>query len=124
MQALPSRNNSIILMIELMLFIDCRLESPALQTGPGRPAKLSDLEALTILAYDSLVEQHQTLRGAHSYIRREYSDCFQLPTYQNSAAHCLRLTPVMGRLLRLLLASPELVFADSTPMAVCHPIPR
>ena len=83
MQALSNKDNSIILMIQLLLFIDRQLGLEPERSGPGRPAKLSDLEALTILAFDGLVEQHQTLRGIYNYIRRDYGDCFHLPTYQN-----------------------------------------
>ena len=98
----------------MMLFIERRLGSDLGKTRPGPAAKLSDLDVLTILVFDGLVEQHQSLRGIYDYISREYSDCFRLPTYQNFARR--------SQLLMSLLTGEGVVFADSTPLAVCHPI--
>ncbi len=81
MQTLPAKDNSIFLMIELMLLIEQKLGAALAKPRPGPISKLSDLELLTILAFDGLVEQHQSLRGIYNYIAREYSDCFRLPTY-------------------------------------------
>ena len=122
MQALSDKNNSVILLIWLMLFIDQKLDPQLAHPRPGPASKLPDLEALTILLFDGLVEQHQTLRGVYNYIRRDYGDCFRLPTYQNFARQALRLMPQIVRLLKALLAKEATVFADSTPLAVCRPI--
>ena len=106
----------------MMLFIERRLGSDLGKTRPGPAAKLSDLDILTILVFDGLVEQHQSLRGIYDYISREYSDCFRLPTYQNFARRSQLLLPKINRLLMSLLTGEGVVFADSTPLAVCHPI--
>ena len=61
-----------------MLFIAQKLVGkPVRRSGP--PGKLSDLELLTILVYDGLVEQHPTLRGVYDYIKQECDDRFRLP---------------------------------------------
>ncbi len=122
MQTLPAKDNSIFLMIELMLLIEQKLGAALAKPRPGPISKLSDLELLTILAFDGLVEQHQSLRGIYNYIAREYSDCFRLPTYQNFARRSLLLAPKISRLLKSLITKTETVFADSTSLAVCHPI--
>ena len=121
MQAL-SKDDSILLMIRLMLLIEGKLGAELAKPRPGPTGKLSDLEALTIMSFDGLVERHQSLRGVYDYIAREYSDCFVVPTYRNFVRQALRLTPLIARLLKSLLAEEEVVFADSTPLAVCHPI--
>ena len=121
MQALSDKNNSIILLIQLMLFIDQKLGPKLARPGPA--GKLPDLELLTILVFDGLVEQHQTLRGVYNYIRRDWADCFRLPSYQNFARAALRLLPQIVRLLKALLAKEATIFADSTPLAVCRPGP-
>ena len=121
MQAL-SKDDSILLMIRLMLLIEGKLGAELAKPRPGPVPKLSNLDILTILIFDGLVEQHQSLRGVYDYIKREYSGCFQLPNYANFARRSLTLTPLIDRLLKGLLTASELVFADSTPLAVCHPI--
>lgn len=82
----------------------------------GRPPALHDSELLTILIWDGLSEPHKTLKAVHSWIRRDYTDCFpKLPKYQNFVAHCHRLLPTMVWLLQTLLHyDAELRFADST----------
>ena len=53
-----------------MLFIDQKLKAGKSARRSGPATKLSELEVLTTLVYDNLVEQHQTLRGIYNYIRR------------------------------------------------------
>ena len=62
MQAL-SKDDSILLIIWLMLLIEQKLGAALTEARPGPAAKLSDLEVLTILVFDGLVEQHQSLAG-------------------------------------------------------------
>ena len=60
-----------------MLFIDQKLKATKSVRRSGPPGKLSELELLTILVCDGLVEQRPTLRGVYDYIKREYDDCFR-----------------------------------------------
>ena len=96
MQTLPAKDNSILLMIQLMLLIEQKLGAALAEPRPGPAGKLSDLEALTILAFDGLVERHQSLRGTYNYISRDYSDCFRLPAYANFSRQALRLLQKSG----------------------------
>ena len=121
MQAL-SKDDSILLMIRLMLLIEDKLGRELAELRPGPTGKLSDLDILTIPAFDGLVERHGSLRGVYDYIAREYGDCFRLPAYQNFARRSRLLAPKISRLLKSLITKTETVFADSTPLSVCHPI--
>ena len=104
------------------LQIEQKLGAALTEARSGPATKLSDLEVLTIPVFDGLIEQHQSLRGIYAYIIREYGDCFRLPSYANFARRVLRLTPLVAQRLQSLPAKPKPVFADSTPLAVCHPI--
>ena len=125
MQTSSTRDNNILFIIKLMFFIEEHLPkrvSRKLKNKRGRKSKLSDLELLTILAYDGLTEQHQTILGIYKYMKREYSDCFNLPRYQNFAAHCLRIEKLLEKCLRSICKDSEIAFWDSTPLEVCQPI--
>lgn len=118
-----NKDNNIILMIRLMLFIDQHLGQCSSSKKIGRPSKVTDLDVLTILLYDFLTEGHHHFKGIYNYIKREYDDCFRLPSYQNFHAKVKKLLPLMESLLKdLLISQSSLIFVDSTPLPVCKPI--
>ena len=87
----------------------------------GRPPAMTDIDLTTIIIWDGICEQHQTIRGIYDWIRREYSSRWpNLPTYETFLRHCHRLAPVLSQLLGASLqTSSPLVFADSTLLPVC-----
>ncbi len=88
----------------------------------GRQATLKDSEVVTILAFNLLTVQQQTLRQVYDWVRQYHgSDFPNLPTYQNFVKHCHRLIPTLATVLDSLLASEaELRFMDSTMLEVCR----
>ena len=80
------------------------------------------MEVLAILIFDGLVERHKTNKDVYRHIKREYGNCFNLPTYQNFQAQCLKLKPTLEELLKFILKSGRIAFLDSTPLEVCRPI--
>ena len=125
MQNLSTRDNNILLLTELMVFIDDHLlkKFPERRKETrGRKPKLSILDLLTIFAYDGLTERHKTLKGTYNYFKREYSDCFKMPNYQNFVAQSLRVSKYLQRCVRAMCKSDETAFLDSTSMEVCKPI--
>lgn len=108
--------------VDLFVWVDDALPKQLSLTATGRPSNLLDSEVLTILIWDGLNEPHKTLKAVHSWVGREYLDCFpKLPTYQNFVAHCHRLLPAMVWLLQTLLRyDTKLRFADSTMLPVCR----
>jgi hypothetical protein len=100
--------------------VDDSLESRV--TGRGRKATLSDSEVVTILAFNLLTCQQQTLRQVYDWVSQYHSSDFpKLPTYQNFVKHCHRLVPALAGLLNSLLSNKaELRFMDSTMLEVCR----
>lgn len=101
------------------------------QLGPtvrkaGRPAVLRDSEVVTILAFNLLTVQQQTLRQIYDWASQYHRDDFpQLPNYQNFVAHCHRLLPALNQLLgQLLETGTSLRFMDSTMLEVCRLVRR
>lgn len=88
----------------------------------GRPSKLRDSEVVTILAFNLLTCQQQTLQQVYDWVSQYHSSDFpNLPTYQNFVKHCHRLVPTLVMLLNSLLVSEaELRFMDSTMLEVCR----
>ena len=104
--------------VDLFVWVDDHLPKQVAKTG--RKPLLSQSEVLTILIWDGLNEPHKTLKDTYSWIKRDYADCFQLPSYKNFVLHLHRALPVMIWLLQSLLRyESELRFADSTMLQVC-----
>ena len=87
----------------------------------GRPSVLRDSEVVTILAFNLLTVQQQTLRQIYDWVSQYHrSDFPGLPNYQNFVKHCHRLIPALNALLSgLLVHDAELRFMDSTIIEVC-----
>lgn len=87
----------------------------------GRPSVLRDSEVVTILAFNLLTVQQQTLRQIYDWTRQYHQRDFpNLPNYQNFVKHCHRCIPTLNQLLSSLLitdASPR--FMDATMLEVC-----
>ena len=106
-------------LIPLFVMVDDTLAIK--HSGRGRKATLSDSELVTILAFNLLTCQQQTLRQIYSWVAQYHrSDFPRLPNYQNFVKHCHRLVPAMAAILNGLLAhDAELRFMDSTIIEVC-----
>lgn len=113
--------------LPLFVWVDDAVAS-ATQTEKrvGRPSVLRDSEVVTILAFNLLTVQQQTLRQVYGWVSQYHrSDFPNLPTYQNFVKHCHRILPLLNRLLRNLLESKaELRFMDSTMLEVCRLVRR
>lgn len=107
-------------LIPLFVMVDDALPETAKPLG-GRPSILRDSEVVTILAFNLLTVQQQTLRQIYSWAQQYHqSDFPSLPNYQNFVKHCHRLIPVLNQLLSdLLIHDVELRFMDSTIIEVC-----
>lgn len=110
--------------LPLYCMVDDSLESKAV--GRGRKATLRDSEVVTILAFNLLTCQQQTLRQVYDWVSQYHSSDFPvLPTYQNFVKHCHRLIPTLAGVLNSLLVShAELRFMDSTMLEVCALVRR
>src|SRR6266545_4802858 len=74
----------------------------------GRPAVLRDSEVATILAFNLLTVQQQTLRQVYDWVK-----------------HCHRVVPLLNSLLgSLLMSEAQLRFMDSTMLEVCRLVRR
>ena len=113
--------------LPLYVWIDDALASAGqTKKKPGRPAILRDSEAVTILAFNLLAVQQQTLRQIYDWVKQYHARDFpHLPAYQNFVAHCLRVRSQLAALLNQLLAtSAPLRFMDSTILEVCRLVRR
>lgn len=92
----------------------------------GRPSILRDSEVVTILAFNLLTVQQQTLRQIYDWVKQYHTGDFpRLPAYQNFVAHCLRVRSQLATLLNQLLATgASLRFMDSTMLEVCRLVRR
>ncbi len=108
-------------LIPLFVMVDDTVVPVAKPRG-GRPSVLHDSEVVTILAFNLLTTQQQTLRQVYDWVSQYHASDFpHLPTYQNFVKHCHRLVPSLSSLLNSLLASEaELRFMDSTMLEVCR----
>lgn len=111
--------------LPLFVWIDDAVASPIRPKG-GRPSILRDSEVVTVLAFNLLTVQQQTLRQVYDWVRQYHSSDFpHLPNYQNFLKHCHRVVPVLTVLLDELLAhGAELRFMDSTMLEVCRLVRR
>jgi hypothetical protein len=113
--------------LPLFVWVDDALAS-ADQTEKkvGRPAVLRDSEVVTILAFNLLTVQQQTLRQVYDWAKQYHSSDFpSLPNYQNFVAHCHRILPLLNDLLsNLLMSEAALRFMDSTMLEVCRLVRR
>lgn len=93
----------------------------ATKPSGGRPSVLRDSEVVTILAFNVLTVQQQTLRQIYDWVSQYHqSDFPRLPNYQNVVKHCHRCIPLLNQLLvNLLVTDAELRFMDSTIIEVC-----
>jgi hypothetical protein len=92
----------------------------------GRPSVLHDSEVVTILVFNLLTVQQQTLRQVYDWVCQYHQSEFPaLPNYQNFVAHCHRLLPALNQLLGgLLQHEASLRFMDSTMLEVCRLVRR
>lgn len=95
-------------------------------TKRGRPSRLRDSEVVTILVFNLLTVQQQTLRQVYNWVRQYHLRDFPcLPAYQNFVAHCHRVLSLLHRLLSgLLQTTAALRFMDSTMLEVCRLVRR
>lgn len=112
-------------LIPLYVMVDDAVASIPNPKG-GRPSILRDSEVVTILAFNLLTVQQQTLQQVYDWVSQYHSSDFpKLPNYQNFVKHCHRLVPTLAVLLNSLLASEaELRFMDSTMLEVCRLVRR
>jgi hypothetical protein len=110
--------------LPLFVWVDDNLEPVTKKTG--RPATLRDSELTTILVFNLLTVQQQTLRQVYDWVTQYHQSEFPaLPTYQNFVAHCHRLFPTLNQLLgSLLQTEARLRFMDSTMLEVCRLVRR
>lgn len=87
--------------LPLYVWVDDALASTAqTEKKPGRPATLRDSEVVTILAFNLLTVQQQTLRQIYDWVSQYHrSDFPALPNYQNFVSHCHRVVPQLAALL-------------------------
>lgn len=92
----------------------------------GRKATLQDSEVITILLFNLLTCQQQTLRQIYDWANQyHYADFPKLPNYQNFVKHCHRTVPILASLLDGILANEaKLRFMDSTMLEVCRLVRR
>lgn len=115
--------------LPLFVMVDDVLAS-SVTTSPkkvgGRPSILHDSEVVTILAFNLLTCQQQTLRQVYDWVGQYHARDFPyLPNYQNFVKHCHRLVPTLTEILNSLLAhEAELRFMDSTMLEVCQLVRR
>lgn len=115
--------------LPLYVWVDDALASAA-QTKKnlhgGRPPVLRDSEVVTILSFNLLTCQQQTLRQIYDWTKQYHQDDFpHLPNYQNFVKHCHRCLPVLDQLLSgLLVSGAKLRFLDSTMLEVCKLVRR
>jgi hypothetical protein len=107
--------------LPLYVWIDDAVASLPQTKKTGRPAMLRDSEVVTILVFNLLTVQQQTLRQIYDWVLQYHSlDFPHLPNYQNFVAHCHRSLPLLNRLLSSLLESEaQLRFMDATMLPVC-----
>lgn len=111
-------------LIPLFVMIDDSL--PLYMAGRGRKAMLRDSEVVTILVFNLLTTQQQTIRQIYDWAKQYHqSDFPNIPNYQNFLKHCHRVVPRIGYILEGLLRSEaELRFMDSTILEVCRLVRR
>ncbi len=112
-------------LIPLYVMVDDAVASAPNPKG-GRPSLLRDSEVVTILAFNLLTCQQQTLRQVYDWVSQYHdSDFPKLPNYQNFVKHCHRVIPELAKLLNsLLMSEAELRFMDSTMLEVCRLVRR
>lgn len=110
--------------LPLFVWIDDQLGQPPKRVG--RPATLHDSEVITILTFNLLTVQQQTLQQIYDWTNQYHQVDFpKLPTYQNFVAHCHRVLPLLNQLLGSLLQyRASLCFMDSTMLEVCRLVRR
>src|SRR5437868_5332554 len=113
--------------LPLYVWIDDAV-APATQVErkTGRPAVLRDSEVITILVFNLLTCQQQTIRQIYDWVSQYHARDFpKLPNYQNFLKHCHRVVPQIGYILDGLLESEaQLRFMDSTMLEVCRLVRR
>jgi Transposase DDE domain len=112
--------------LPLYVWVDDAVASLPQTRRVGRPSVLRDSEVVTILVFNLMTCQQQTLRQVYDWVRQyHYSDFPSLPNYQNFVAHCHRVLSLLNRLLSSLLKSAaSLRFMDATMLPVCKLVRR
>lgn len=111
--------------LPLYVMVDDALASSS-ERKVGRKATLRDSEVVTILVFNLLTTQQQTLRQVYDWVTQyHHADFPVLPNYQNFLKHCHRILPLLNRLLSNLLSSKaQLRFMDATMLPVCKLVRR
>jgi hypothetical protein len=106
---------------ELYCWVDDLLPKQLPSKTGGRPPVLQHSELITLLVWNALVLRQKTIKDLHNHARIHLKREFpRLPTYQAFVGHCHRVTPLMIRLLQVLLAVNEPIkLMDSTMLPVC-----
>lgn len=112
-------------LIPLFVMVDDAVASLPNPKG-GRPPVLRDSEVVTILAFNVLTVQQQTLRQVYDWIHQYHTSDFpKLPSYQNFVKHCHRVIPALSEMLQsMLMGEAKLRFMDSTMLEVCRLVRR
>lgn len=106
--------------IDLYVLIDDTVPMVPKPFG-GRPSILSNSELITILVWNTLTVQQQTLKALHTWLRIYHQKDFpRLPSYPTFVEHCHRILPLLMQLIRMFLTTTApLRFMDSTMLQVC-----
>jgi hypothetical protein len=112
--------------LPLYVWVDDAVASTIQTKRIGRLSVLRDSEVVTILVFNLLTCQQQTLRQIYDWVYQYHQEDFpSLPNYQNFVKHCHRFVPQLNQLLTGLLASEApLRFLDSTMLEVCRLVRR
>lgn len=112
-------------LIPLFVMVDDAVASSPRPRG-GRPSVLQDSEIITILAFNLLTVQQQTLRQVYDWVHQyHHTDFPKLPNYQNFVKHCHRAIPKLVELLQgMFMSEATLRFMDSTMLEVCRLVRR
>lgn len=108
--------------VDLYYWVDELLPKHLPNPAGGRPAILTPSELITVLIWNTLVVQQQTLKGIYDWLcmyhRKEFP---QLPTtYQGFVAACHRAAPLCLYVMQQLLCTTEPIrIVDSTMLPVC-----
>jgi hypothetical protein len=111
-------------LIPLFVWVDDSL--PIQSVRRGRKATLRDSEVITILVFNLLTCQQQTIRQIYDWVIQYHQTDFPtLPNYQNFLKHCHRIISQINFILDGLLESEaQLRFMDSTMLEVCKLVRR
>jgi len=105
---------------DIYVMVDDNL--PVSLPGPGRPAKLTTSEVVTIVLWNILSHtRQQTLKDVYRWVQRYHQSEFpHLPHYTKFVEACHRSLPALWYILeQLLVDNARLRFMDATMLPVC-----